>query len=240
MDPSNSGKKPSKEDLEIVRRAILLSQSRPLDQQIVNAVEKSKGETDPAQEIGKKFAKQFENGYRLLIEEIKKNAVEGLYSGNDTTIKPIPVADFEISRVNLKALSKTIAEGKIPDSAIDISADVQFLFYEIGIHFYDQALYEQSIDIFIFLTTINPSVQSFWISLALSYEKNLNFQEAIECLEVAIHCEPADFNPYYGLLRCSEAIKDYSKLEELLEEAKGNEAVKEQAEDLIEHLKSQQ
>ena len=134
-----------------------------------------------------------------------------------------------------------IIEGAISEDAIgDIcgfSTDVQLLFYEKGISFYEQALYEKSIDIFVFLTLVNPHVQSFWIGLALSYEKNLNFNQAIECLEAAIECEPNDFNPYYGLLRCSEAIKDFSKLEELLDAAKDNEAIKGEAADLLEYLK---
>jgi tetratricopeptide (TPR) repeat protein len=212
-----------------------------LDQQIVNAEVKKKVEKDHVDEAREKDAKQFEHGYQLLIEEIKKNAIEGFCS-KDENNKPIPVEGFEIAKDNMKAIKKMITEGAISEDAINnicgFSTDVQLLFYEKGISFYDQALYEKSIDSFVFLTLVNPHVQSFWIGLALSYEKNLNFNQAIEGLEAATECDPNDFNPYYGLLRCCEAIKDFSKLKELLETAKDNDAIKAPAADLLEYLQS--
>ena len=238
MDDPNQ-KRSKKEDLDLVKMTILQSRSRPMDLQMTNPEVRKKIEKDQGGEAGEKLAKQFERGYLALMEEIKKNAVDGFYSREDG-IKPISIEDFELPSHNMNAIKTIINEGDIRDSAIDslsnFSPDVQLLFYERGLYFYDQALYEKSIDIFVFLTMINPSVQSFWIGLALSYEKNLNYNQAIECLEGAIHCDPNDFNPFYGLIRCSEAIKDYSKLEELLSSAKDNEAVKEQVADVLEYL----
>lgn len=233
-DPKQHSKQ---EDLDIVKNAILQSRSRPLDQQIVNAEVKRKVEKDHNNEVRETFAKQFERGYQTLIEEIKANAVDGFYSMDDEN-KPIPVNAFEINTDKMKAIKKTIVEGSgiSIDDICGFSPDVQLLFYDRGIYFYDQALYDKSIDIFAFLTVLNPSVQSFWIGLALNYEKSLNYNQAIQCLEAAIKCEPGDFNPYYGLLRCSEAIKDYSKLEELLESAKDNEAIKDEVADIFAYL----
>lgn len=238
MDDSNQ-KRSKKEDLDLVKMAILQSRSRPIDLQMTNPEARKRVEKDHDKEEGENLAKQFERGYQALIQEIKKSAVDGLYSREDT-VKPLPIEDFQISQDKMKEVKKIVSEENNSDGAIDrildFSPDIQLLFYERGIYFYDQALYDKSIDVFVFLTMINPKVQSFWIGLALSYEKNLNYNQAIECLEGAIRCDSSDFTPFYGLLRCSEAIKDYSKLEELLEASKDNEAIKEEVADVLEYL----
>lgn len=120
----------------------------------------------------------------------------------------------------------------------NFSTDVQLLFYEIALSFYEQAYYKKSIDAFIFLTIVNPDVQAFWVGLALGYEKNIEYYKAIESFKRAIKVsDPNDFSPYYGFIRCSEALQDFREIEDLLEAAKENEAIKEKIQEALEYLK---
>lgn len=240
IDRNQNSKNSAQEDLDLVRKAIVRSRSDAIEFQVTNAEVKKTVEKNLGKEVNDIQFKQVESGYQALIEEITKNTIDECYSRN-ADIKPIPITHFQISPDKIQALKKIVSDEIIStdaiDDIVDFSTEVQLLFYEIGIYFYEQANYEKSINAFIFLITINPNVQSFWIGLALGYEKNLNFNKAIESLEAAIKCEPTDFTPYYGLIRCCEAIKDFRKIKEMLEAAKDNEAIKNQAAEVLEYLK---
>lgn len=234
-------KPPSKEDIELIRNRFLAN-SYPINMSMSNEETKKKTEEGLALKIINEQIKSFEKGYQFLVEEIMKKAVDGLYS-NDPTIKPIAVESFQLTPDMISEIKKIMKTEPISSTVIhdycDFSTDVQLLFYEIANEFYDQALYEKSIDAFCFLTTINPDVQAFWIGLALGYEKNLALDKAVEKFKIAIaHSDPADFSPYYGLIRCCESLQDYKEIEELLEAAKDNKAIKEEVEVALEYLKT--
>ncbi|MBA3238457.1 MAG: hypothetical protein H0T62_08960 [Parachlamydiaceae bacterium] len=184
--------------------------------------------------------KSFEHGYQVLTEEITRTSVEGFYS-NDPEIQPIPIEKFKIALNKMETIKNILSSKPIFNRSIhalcNFSTEVQLLFYEIALSFYEQANYEKSIDAFIFLTTINPEVQAFWIGLALGYEKKHDYYNAIDSFKAAIKVEPNDFGPYYGFIRCSEAIHDYRGIEDFLENAKKNELFKEKIQEALEYLK---
>lgn len=242
MDGPKKKSVQSQEELDISMRILMQNRSHlPINLQISNPDMKKKIEKDLNKEASITLFKQFEHGYQSLIEEITKNAVNGVYS-RDTHIEPIPVEDFQIPSDTLQAIKKVITDKTNSEHTIDdlchFDSDVQLLFYDIGVHFYEKALYEKSIDAFVFLTTIYPNVQPFWAGLALAHEKNLNLNKAIESFEAAIKSNPSEFSPFYGLLRCCEVVKDYSKVEELLEVVKDEEATKEEAAEVSRYIKS--
>ncbi len=184
--------------------------------------------------------KSFEQGYLLLAEEILKNSKVGYYS-SDPNIKPIPIEDFQFSE-ELEIIKDEIESeffSKTDSIHGNFSSDVQFLFYEIATSFYHNCYLDKAITTFLFLTTINPYVPAFWIGLGLAYEKNLDQYKAINCFKTAIKVsDPDDFTPYIGLIRCYENIQDFVELEEFLEAAKENEAIKEQAIAALDYLKT--
>jgi tetratricopeptide (TPR) repeat protein len=233
----NHKPKPSiQDDLELVRQSLLRSKFQTSDALQINSLERHKKEEEThKKEIAQSQVKLFENGYQALLEEITTHSTEGYYAKNPE-IKPLPVNDFQVASEIMEESKSKINSGK--DVSIDFPIDVQMVFYEISMNFYDESLYEKAISAFTFLTIINPDIQAFWVGLALSYERNLNISKAIESFETAIKSEPEDFSTFYGLLRCCEAAKDFSKIESLLEAAKANEATKEQAIEVLEYLKS--
>jgi tetratricopeptide (TPR) repeat protein len=240
-NPQKDIKTLSKEDFESIKRSILVTNLLPMDVKMTNADTKSKIEEDRIIKLINKRLKSFEQGYQFLTEEITKTAVVGFYS-NDSDIQPLPIENFQIAQNKIEAIKKIMSSEPILSRSIhalcNFSTDVQLLFYEIALSFYEQASYEKSIDAFIFLTTVNSDVQAFWVGLALGYEKNLNYDKAIESFKKAIKVsDPNDFRPYYGFIRCSEAIHDFREIEDLLEAAKENKAIKEKIQEALEYLK---
>ncbi len=236
-DKSIHIKHSKEEDLELVKISILRSRTSPIEVGVAKNITR----TEPDKEINDTHFKSFEQGYQSLIAKIEGDAIEGTFS-RDANINPIPIENFRINPNKWQPLKKILKGGasskEIVNIICDFSPDVLLLFYEIGIFFYEEALYEKSINAFIFLTTINPRVQSFWIGLGLAHEKNLNFEKAIESFETAFNSDPKDFSPYYGLMRCCETIKDFKKIEDLLNAAIDNQAIKEQVTDALEYIKS--
>lgn len=111
-------------------------------------------------------------------------------------------------------------------------------FYELGTKLFAEAKYGDATVAFIFLTTIDSKIQSFWLGFALCYERNLDFIKALEAYEHAIPLEPSSFTPFYGIIRCSESIKDLSKVEELLDKHKDNAEIEDQIAEALLYIKS--
>ncbi len=240
MNKSKENKRPTKEDFESIKRSILVSNSLPMDVKLTNLDEKANFEENRRIKLINEKIKSFEEGYQFLTEDIGRTAVVGFYS-NDPDIQPLPIENFQIAQNKRESINNIMSSESLSGRSIhelcNFSTDVQLLFYEIAISFYEQANYEKSIDAFIFLTIVNPDVQAFWVGLALSYEKNVNYYKAIECFKSAIKVSaPDDLSPYYGFIRCSEAINDFKEIEDLLDaiESEGN---KEKIQEALEYIK---
>ncbi|MBS0654494.1 MAG: hypothetical protein JSR46_01845 [Verrucomicrobia bacterium] len=218
-----------KDDLELISQSILQNRF---------GSSSSMQPTSNEPEIERSKGSAFEKGYTCLIEEIKDKAVDGYYSC-DADIKPLPIADFQILPEKMQEIKECIEEGLSEriNPICSFSADVQLIFYETATHFLEQADFKKSLDAFSFLTMMNPQVQAFWIGLALVYEKNQNIDKAFEHFELAIQSDPSNFTPYYGITRCCETIKDFRKIDQLLEQAKENESIKEEVSELVEYIK---
>jgi len=186
--------------------------------------------------------KAFEQGYYLLIDEVIKNAKLSYYSC-DPEIKPIAVENFQFSDEEMKFIKEIIvSESYLSKRPIlgNFSSDIQLIFYDLATSFYYNAYIDEAINSFIFLTTINPYVPAFWIGLGLAYERNLDQSKAIDSFKTAISVSPNDFTPYCGLIRCFETMQDFTAIEELLEAAKENEAIKEEVVEALDYLKTRE
>ncbi|MBA2369559.1 MAG: hypothetical protein H0V82_11130 [Candidatus Protochlamydia sp.] len=221
------------DDLEYIKMAALKNRIISTELQICNRDEKMKTEIEQHIKEAADHVIHYNLGYHALIEEVEKKTIDGFYLTNIGT--QIAIGNFHLTSDKMN----DYLSNQSVDNLKNFSADVQLIFYQIAINFYEQALNEKSINSFRFLTHINPRVQSFWIGLALALEKNLNFIEAIECFKMAIQLsEPSDFSPYYGLIRCGEAVKEYKVIQQLLEAAINNKAIKEQALAAMQYLKT--
>ncbi|MBA3816248.1 MAG: SycD/LcrH family type III secretion system chaperone [Parachlamydiaceae bacterium] len=78
-----------------------------------------------------------------------------------------------------------------------LSAEEGSLLYTLAYHLYESGKYEDSKQIFRFLTICEPFDRRFWLGLAASYQLLKDYAEAIECYSVAAVQEPND--PYVHL-----------------------------------------
>ncbi len=235
--------KDSMENRELVRRSMMIAQGVPMSMLIADA-----GLKEEKEEVEKKLVQKnidllvlsFEKGYKILIAEIKNKVQDDQYTVS-ADLEPILVEEFQIDDETMNLLKEEISEGENPPPPLfelcDFSEDILIIFYDLGVKLYEEARYADSIDAFIFLTRLYPTMQSFWTGLGLCYEKNLEFDKAIDSFEQAIKVEPSNFSPVYGLIRCCESIKDFSKLTRILEEQKENEVIKSDVEEVLAYIK---
>lgn len=222
-------------DLELVQQSMKRAQTGALAPPEM-LMESSESPENKEQELEKACTKQkidaFEKGYQHLYEQISEKSFEGIYSKIEA-VEPIPLEKFQIKPEIMDSLRKSIAKHDSDSSLYkkcNYSNDILLVLYEFGTKFYEESLYEKSIHSFTFLTTIHPTIEAFWVSLGLSYEKNLNYPEALKAYEKAIEVDPTIFTPFFGLIRCGEELKDFSKAIEVLENHKNNESTKENVE----------
>jgi tetratricopeptide (TPR) repeat protein len=224
-------------DLELVRRSMQMAQRSnhalsPPGMSLENTELRKKNAEEQEKACTKREMDAFEKGYQMLYQLVSEQSLDGIYSKSEE-IAPIPLEKFQIKQEILDSIKQLIAGHKSEAGLFQkcgFSNQILLVFYEFGMRLYEEAFYEKSILALTFLTTVHPSIPSFWLSLGLSYEKNLNFTEALKAYEKAIEIDPSVFSPYFGLIRCGEEIKDFSKAIEVLESHKNIESIKENVE----------
>jgi tetratricopeptide (TPR) repeat protein len=185
----------------------------------------------------------FEKGCKILIAEIEKHAVDGMINSSDDE-EPLPVNQFKMS----EQVNSTIDCLEFWTSYINKPSDLQSLLgysdaqvlslYRIATGFYEAQHYQDSVDSFTFLCMLNPEISGFWFALGLALEGNNDCSQAIDAYENSILLYQTDFKPYLGLIRCSEILKDFNKVTELLQKACESSDIKNHAKEALEYLSS--
>jgi len=231
----------TKRDLDLVKKAMLASHCSSMGMHLIGCETQAQASKEKAKSTAAATYISFEKGYNALWKMVEANAESGIYSKSEE-IPPTKLSEFAISAEKMSELRELIYSDQTDDSPLyeecDYTVGVLLAFYELSTKLFDDARYDEATAAFIFLTTVDKNIHSFWLGLALCYEKNLDFMKALEVYELAIHLEPSNFTPFYGILRCSESIKDFSKALELLEKYKDNEEIKQEIDESLLYIKS--
>jgi len=210
----------------------------PLNIQLVDSKTKEDKQNRELKEKTDLNILNFEKGYNILIREIDKINKIGVNSIEYTD----SFEKFKINSELMKLLKHHIALNKSNQEPLYLicgySEEIILEFYERAVTLCEEARYEDCINAFIFLTTLHPTIPSFWSGLGLAYEKNLDSTKAMESFEKAINADLSNFSAFYGLIRICESINNLSRAKELLENQINNESIKEDVENALYYIKS--
>lgn len=126
----------------------------------------------------------------------------------------VDLEEFEISKniqaklKNKKLLKKELAEGKCAQEILNLSDHAMNHFYEAASLLLEHRRYEDSLNAFLFLITLNPYRYRYWLGLGRSYQFLDDYEMAINAYEMAAACEIADPMPYFYLAKCLFALHD--------------------------------
>ena len=123
-------------------------------------------------------------------------------------------------------LIRYIEDGKTFQEILGYSEERMEAYYQKAKELFDRQAYEKAAEVFLFLTTLNPYVPSFWLGLGMSEELLHHFHEALRAYGMAIFTHPQDPLPHYHSATCYLALHDPTharqSLELAVEAAKNN------------------
>lgn len=109
---------------------------------------------------------------------------------------------------NEKILKKELAEGKTAQEILEISNETMAKFYGAAYRLFEHKRYEEAGNAFLFLATLNPHYQDYWLGLGMATQMCHDYEAAIDAYELAAIANIASPVPYFYLAKCLFAIHD--------------------------------
>lgn len=142
-------------------------------------------------------------------------------------------------------IKKQVEEGKTFQEILGYSSETMDKFYDAAHHLFQKQQYEEAADAFVFLTTLNPKVHSYWLGLGMSEQLIEEHDSALLAYGMAILTNMENPLPHYHSASCYHALQDRNSaiisLELAIRQAEGREEfslIKEKAEALLNKLNS--
>lgn len=110
-----------------------------------------------------------------------------------------------------------ILEGKSLQEIFGFSNETALIFYETAKNILEQKRAKDAINAFVFLTTINPYIPSFWMGLGMAQQLNQEHTVALDSYNMALTLEGREIFPYIVAAQCCIEIKDFDKATNLME-----------------------
>lgn len=107
-----------------------------------------------------------------------------------------------------KLLKKELASGKSAQEIMGFSDEVMAKFYAAAYKLFEHRRYEDAVNAFIFLVTLNPYRHDFWLGLGMATQMCHDYEAAIDAYELAAICDISSPVPYFYLAKCLFAIHD--------------------------------
>jgi type III secretion system low calcium response chaperone LcrH/SycD len=126
----------------------------------------------------------------------------------------MPKSKFSISRqLRGKLLDKSwmqqqMNSGKSVQDILGFSSDLMQELHSCTRELFEQHLYQEATDAFLFLVTLCPSRFDFWLGLGASTQRTNDYEGAIDAYEMAAICEINNPWPYFYLANCLFAIHE--------------------------------
>ncbi len=126
----------------------------------------------------------------------------------------IPSSSFHLSKetkAKLKdkqALEQDLLTDKSPQEILDLSEEEMAKCYQIAYHLFEEKRYEEAVDAFFFLATLNSYRSDYWLGLGMATQLLHDYEVAIDAYELAALCDLSSPVPYFYLAKCLFAIHD--------------------------------
>ena len=127
------------------------------------------------------------------------------------------VTDEAIQRLRDRAaVGRTLSEGESLQKLLGFSDETMEKFYGAARRIFLQRRWEDAINAFTFLTTINPLRHVYWLGLAMSQQESKQYEDAVINYGMAILTQPENPVPHFYMAKCYFALEDQSSAEACL------------------------
>lgn len=110
--------------------------------------------------------------------------------------------------MNFEDFQKRLEEGKHLQDILGFTPSMMAEFYEAASRLFEKQMYSESADAFVFLSTLNPRIDSYWIGLGMSEQMNNNYNDALIAYSMAILLNGRNPLPHYHSAACYYGLKD--------------------------------
>lgn len=152
-----------------------------------------------------KFKQSFVQGYQTVLDCAAKG--ETKFSQKDFKLDWSGLPDGE--KITKKILLQILQETRSLQQIYGYTGEMMTSIYEIGVKLYQKKDFDQCINIFTFLITLNPYVCWFWQMLGKAYQALKKYVEALGIFEVAIKCNLYGIESYQDAVKCCFAENNF-------------------------------
>ncbi len=159
----------------------------------------------------------------------------------------------ELSKINSRALDdpspevqKKLDEGRQTltfQEVFELSNESLKQIYKLGYQYFQKQCYDDAIDIFSIVTTLNPFVADFWNAMALCFQAKQEWNRALDTFAIACTLNENDLTCRISRAECCINLKQMQEASQELDLAKGiienNPALDETWGEYLRDLKSQ-
>jgi len=110
-----------------------------------------------------------------------------------------------------------LSEGKTFQELLGYTNGTMEKFYSGAHLLYEQGMYQEAADAFVFLTTLNPYVHNFWLGLGLAEQHNEEYEAALVAYGMATMSDMDNPLPHYHSSRCHYLMGDYDTAVSMLD-----------------------
>lgn len=116
-------------------------------------------------------------------------------------------------------IDEQMAEGKTIQQIFGFEDDVALVFYEAAASILEQKRIQDAINGFVFLTTLNPYVPSFWMGLGMSHQLNNEYDAALFSYGMALSIDGTQIYPYIVVAQCCMEMRDFEQADSIIDAA---------------------
>ncbi|MEX1013052.1 MAG: SycD/LcrH family type III secretion system chaperone [Waddliaceae bacterium] len=109
---------------------------------------------------------------------------------------------------NRAALKKEISSGKTAQEILGFTDSAMDAFYRAAETLLNGRRYDDALNAFLFLITMNPHHHDYWIGLGMSVQMVGDYQSALDAYEIAAMYEVENPIPYFQLAKCFMELHD--------------------------------
>lgn len=135
-------------------------------------------------------------------------------------IKDFLISDEALARLNDKeVLARHFEEHRPLQELFGFSNNTVAEFYDAAKSILEQGRFEDAVNAFVFLTTLNPYISDFWVGLGVAHQSNRDHDSALFAYNVAFNVDGKEIFPYVLAAQCCMEIKDFNKAIECIDKA---------------------
>jgi type III secretion system low calcium response chaperone LcrH/SycD len=122
----------------------------------------------------------------------------------------------KLSTITFREVINHFAEGENYQNMLGITDEMMQVFYEIALQYFDNKLYAEAADCFLFLIALTPLESNLWLRAGNAEQAQEHWQEALEAYSMATFCDADDPFPHLYAAQVYKEMKELQSAQDCL------------------------